>query len=95
MMHNDPKRIRLRIQGRVQGVGFRWFVIAEGRRLGIQGWVRNNVDGSVELEAAGSASELAELHQRVRLGPPAARVDSVTELPASSGALPPRFELKR
>jgi acylphosphatase len=91
MTQNGPERIHLRITGRVQGVGFRWFVVAEGRRLGIRGWVRNNADGSVEVEAEGSAAELRSLRARVAKGPPASRVESVQELTASSDALPARF----
>jgi acylphosphatase len=95
MTQNDYKRVHLRIRGLVQGVGFRWFVISQGRRLGLEGWVRNNPDGSVELEAAGSARQLAEFRERVRVGPSAARVESVSEQPPSSVPLPKRFELMR
>jgi acylphosphatase len=91
-MQKDQERIHLRVAGRVQGVGFRWFVTAEARRLGLQGWVRNNPDGSVELEAAGELAELQALRTRVAKGPPAARVESITELPVSSDALPARFD---
>jgi acylphosphatase len=91
MTQNDLERVRLRVTGRVQGVGFRWFVVAEGRRLGIRGWVRNNADGSVELEAEGTAAELSALRARVAKGPPASRVQNVHEMPASSDELPARF----
>ena len=91
MTQNSQERVHLRITGRVQGVGFRWFVIAEGRRLAIRGWVRNNDDGSVEVEAEGTAAELESLRARVAKGPPASRVESVQDLPASSDALPARF----
>ena len=91
MIHNSKERVHLRITGRVQGVGFRWFVAAEGRRLGIRGWVRNNPDGSVELEAEGTPAELGSLRAHVAKGPPASRVQSVEELIASSAELPERF----
>jgi acylphosphatase len=91
MIQNGKERVRLRVSGRVQGVGFRWFVVAEGRRLGIRGWVRNNADGSVELEAEGTPAELNSLRTRVAKGPPASRVDSVQDLVASSDELPARF----
>ena len=47
------------VRGRVQGVGFRWFVDHEARLLGLAGWVRNNVDGSVETLAMGTAEQHA------------------------------------
>ncbi len=70
------------VRGRVQGVGFRWFVDYEARKLGIAGWVRNNFDGSVELLAMGTEQQLAALHARLKEGPRAARVDNVWENPA-------------
>ena len=68
---------RFIVRGRVQGVGFRWFVEREAHMLGIAGWVRNNHDGSVEVLAQGTRDELAGLHSRLREGPRAARVDAV------------------
>jgi len=68
---------RFIVRGRVQGVGFRWFVEREAHMLGIAGWVRNNHDGSVEVLAQGSRDQLAGLHSRLREGPRAARVDAV------------------
>jgi acylphosphatase len=68
---------RYLVRGRVQGVGFRWFVEREAHILGIAGWVRNNHDGSVEILAQGTRDHLSGLHSRLREGPRAARVDSV------------------
>jgi len=68
---------RFLVRGRVQGVGFRWFVEREAHTLGIAGWVRNNPDSSVEVFAIGSRDQLAALHSRLREGPRAARVDNV------------------
>ena len=65
------------VRGRVQGVGFRWFVEREAHLLGITGWVRNNHDGSVEVLAQGTRDQLSGLHSRLREGPRAARVDAV------------------
>ena len=65
------------VRGRVQGVGFRWFVEREAHTLGIAGWVRNNHDGSVEVLAQGTRDQLLGLHSRLREGPRAARVDEV------------------
>jgi acylphosphatase len=70
------------VRGRVQGVGFRWFVEREAHLLGIAGWVRNNHDGSVEVLAQGTREQLSALHSRLRQGPRAARVDTVEELEA-------------
>jgi len=68
---------RYLVRGRVQGVGFRWFVEREAHMLGIAGWVRNNHDGSVEVLAQGTRDQLLGLHSRLREGPRAARVDEV------------------
>jgi acylphosphatase len=68
---------RFLVRGRVQGVGFRWFVEREAHILGISGWVRNNHDGSVEVLAQGTRDQLSGLHSRLREGPRAARVDNV------------------
>jgi acylphosphatase len=70
---------RFLVRGRVQGVGFRWYVEREAHILGIAGWVRNNADGSVEVLAMGSHEQLLGLRLRLREGPRAARVDDVEE----------------
>ncbi len=70
------------VRGRVQGVGFRWFVEREAYLLGVAGWVRNQADGSVEVMAQGTPEQLAGLHGRLREGPRAARVDEVAVSPA-------------
>lgn len=70
------------VRGRVQGVGFRWFVDHEARQLGLNGWVRNNFDGTVEVLAAGSEEQLRALRDKLWRGPRAARVDEVQEIPA-------------
>ena len=74
---------RFLVRGRVQGVGFRWFVEREAHMLGIAGWVRNNHDGSVEVLAQGTRDQLSGLHGRLREGPRAARVDGVEVSDAS------------
>jgi acylphosphatase len=70
--------VRLIIEGRVQGVGYRWWTEGEAERLGIDGWVRNRHDGTVELVAIGEAEALDRLEAACREGPPGARVTSVT-----------------
>jgi len=74
--------LRYIVRGRVQGVGFRWFVEREAHILGISGWVRNNSDGSVEVLAQGNREQLLGLRSRLRQGPRAARVDDVEEFEA-------------
>jgi acylphosphatase len=67
------------IQGRVQGVGFRWFVHREASELDLRGWVRNTEDGDVEVVASGSKEDLAELRESLRRGPRGSRVDRLIE----------------
>ncbi len=67
------------IQGRVQGVGFRWFVHREASELDLRGWVRNTEDGDVEVVASGSTEDLAELRASLRRGPRGSRVDRLIE----------------
>ena len=65
---------RIRVHGHVQGVWFRDWTVREARDLGVDGWVRNRQDGTVEVLAAGEADAVAELAERLRDGPPRARV---------------------
>jgi acylphosphatase len=67
------------IQGRVQGVGFRWYVHREASELELRGWVRNTEEGEVEVLAAGEAADLAELRASLRRGPRGSRVDRLIE----------------
>ena len=66
-----------RLEGRVQGVGFRYTCIHEGERLGLSGWVRNTPSGDVEVWAEGPQDKLEELIKWLHRGPPGARVDTV------------------
>ena len=70
---------RYLVRGRVQGVGFRWFVEREAHILGVAGWVRNNADGAVEVLAQGTHDQLCALRDRLQQGPRAARVDHIEE----------------
>lgn len=77
-METDTEtRLSARITGRVQGVGFRNFTQRRARRLGVTGWVRNERDGSVRLEAEGSRETLEALVDAVEEGPRLARVEQV------------------
>ncbi len=68
---------RYRVRGRVQGVGFRWFVMVEAGRLGLEGYVRNLPDGAVEVVARGTGEAVRELEKALFRGPSMARVDGV------------------
>ncbi|HEY4900231.1 MAG TPA: acylphosphatase [Terriglobales bacterium] len=78
----DTETRRFIVIGRVQGVGFRWFVEREAAQLNITGWVRNRENGSVEVMATGTRDQLNALHGRLSEGPRAARVDEVAVSPA-------------
>jgi acylphosphatase len=79
-------RLESRVYGRVQGVGFRWFVRETARALALTGYVRNEYDGSVQVVAEGPRGRLEELLAGLRRGPRSAAVNDVTaEWPEPSG----------
>jgi acylphosphatase len=82
---------RVTIRGRVQGVGYRAWVEHQAVRLGLDGWVRNRRDGSVEALFAGPEDVVAEMMARCRRGPSAAHVDAV----AAEQAQPDELNLRR
>jgi acylphosphatase len=85
----DRMRLFAVVSGRVQGVGFRAFVVREARRLGLTGWVRNRSDGAVEVLAEGPERKLRELAALLRRGPPAAIVERLDcEWGAAGGERP-------
>lgn len=71
------RTVHVRIEGRVQGVGFRAWVENEATGLGLDGWVRNRRDGTVEAVFGGDPDSVAEMLRRCKIGPPAARVTRV------------------
>ena len=75
------------IQGRVQGVGYRAWVEYQAMASGLEGWVRNRRDGSVEALFAGHAKAVAEMIALCRHGPPSARVTAVLNEPAGEDQL--------
>lgn len=83
-----------RVEGRVQMVGFRAFVRRHALDLGLSGWVRNEPDGSVAVEAAGDPESMRRFEEHLRHGPPASRVGrlQVRELPVPPAA--GRFEVR-
>lgn len=70
----DMVRVRLRIEGRVQGVFFRAATVDRAKQLGVKGWVRNCLDGTVEVVAEGERAKLEALAAWCRHGPPGAHV---------------------
>lgn len=90
------QRLRVRVHGLVQGVGYRWFVRQTAQRLGVAGWVRNHEDGSVEIVAAGGADVMDQFLRDVGRGPSGALVERVTRGPLDEGeALPSPFAIRR
>jgi acylphosphatase len=78
-------RLEATVRGRVQGVGYRYFVVRSARRLGLSGWVANEHDGSVRVVAEGNEASIQELEEALRVGPPGAVVDRVSgvKMPAT------------
>lgn len=89
-MTADRVVVHVVVRGRVQGVGYRAWVEDQATFNGLEGWVRNRRDGSVEAVLAGPATDVAEMVAACRKGPPSARVDAVAEMPATSDDLRPR-----
>ena len=87
-------RRRYLVKGRVQGVGFRQFTAARARDLGLAGWVRNLPDGSVEVEAQGSARAMAEFELHLSRGPQLARVDTVESARLPDASVVADFEIR-
>ena len=84
------------VKGRVQGVGFRWFVQREAAEIGLRGWVRNTDDGHVEVVAAGEPDQLKDLLKALGQGSRGSRVDAVVEheLAESEGAALESFKIE-
>jgi acylphosphatase len=89
------KRLHAVVRGRVQGVGFRATTLSEGRKLNLGGWVRNRIDGTVEVEAEGPPQALETFLSFLHRGPLGAHVVAVdAEWLAPQGLAPP-FEVRR
>jgi acylphosphatase len=72
--------IHVRVDGRVQGVGYRAFVLENADELGLAGWIRNRRDGSVEAVFQGGEAAIEEMLRLCSAGPPASRVTSVEQI---------------
>jgi acylphosphatase len=79
---SGTKAVLVRVEGRVQGVWYRGWAVAEANRLGLAGWVRNRSDGSVEALLAGPVPAVDAMLEACWRGPPSARVSNVTVRPA-------------
>ena len=88
-----PTRLIARVEGRVQGVGFRMFVRERAEALGLSGWVRNRKDGSVEACVCGPETAIERIVAWAHKGPPAARVSSVS-VSDSDEAAAEHFEIR-
>ena len=77
MAHEEHARLTANVRGRVQGVGFRYYTQTKARLHGLTGWVRNEHDDTVSLEAEGPREKLEHLLRDIQFGPPTARVDHV------------------
>ncbi len=85
--------VRLRIEGRVQGVGFRAFMMLEATSRGLAGWVRNRRDGGVEAVVTGPRAKVDLVCARAHIGPRGARVDMVKVLDETD-IPPPGFNVR-
>ncbi|TLX09389.1 acylphosphatase [Rhizobium sp. MHM7A] len=92
-MSDHYKAVRVRISGRVQGVGFRMWTRGEASRLGVTGWVRNEADGSVAALVAGSDSAISTMIERFRSGPAGASVSGVETEAVRLEQMPAEFRI--
>lgn len=88
-------RLHVLVRGRVQGVGFRWFVREQARELRLAGWVRNRPDGTVEVAAEGTSAALAQFRAALTDGPAGASVAAVDDLDPPDEAFDGTFTIVR
>ncbi|MEX0936014.1 MAG: acylphosphatase [Gemmatimonadota bacterium] len=84
-----------RVEGRVQGVGFRMWTRDQARGLGLRGWVRNRDDGSVEVHVSGAPEAVETLRESLRTGPPAAHVRELSEGDGATALPESGFQIRR
>ncbi len=83
------------VQGRVQGVGFRYYTQKAARQLGVVGWVRNCADGTVEINVAAEDAELSAFIQKIREGPRFSKVTQVDEMDLNEDITYTQFTISR
>lgn len=93
-MMDDWVRKRICVSGRVQGVGFRYFVKKQARQYGLVGYVRNLPNGDVEIEAAGNVTDFIRFISVIKKGSSASRVDNVSEQQIPLENLPNEFDIQ-
>lgn len=95
-MGDDGRAVlSVHISGRVQGVGFRVWTQDEARRLGLDGWVRNESDGSVRALVAGPPSVVSEFIDRLHAGPPGSKVTRVETTPSPDEDVASGFRISK
>ena len=95
MTGGTDRAVHARITGRVQGVSFRAWTQGRARALGLEGWVRNEPDGSVTALIGGESSAVDEMVQALHIGPRWANVTGVEIEPAAVSEIPPGFRITR
>lgn len=91
---SEERALRWIVTGRVQGVSYRYFTRKAAQGLGMEGWVRNLPDGTVEAQLRGDARQIEALREHLKKGPPMGRVDAIFEEDlAPNTALPKPFEI--
>ena len=96
LMSSPPKNtltLNMKITGKVQGVGFRYFVLQQAQELGIKGWVSNKPNGDVEALAQGEKADLEQFIAKVKEGPSFSRVDDVNLIWVNEGEQYFSFEI--
>jgi len=90
------RNVRFVLCGRVQGVAFRYFARQTAQRMRLRGWVRNLLDGSVEVRVRGTETDLDAFRELLRQGPPMGRVDRIdeTDLPETEPLPEELFEIR-
>jgi acylphosphatase len=95
VMTDEAKAVFVRISGRVQGVGFRFWMQGQAQRLGLSGWVCNEADGSVAALVCGPAAAVSAMLERCRIGPSGASVADVETQSTLLDGVPPGFRIMK